>query len=176
LLDPSPIKLALHALSIPLPISLQLRPPEFRTGFRHPRKSTLPVSVPTAAVDENGPSAGTKHEIGVAWQILRMEPISISHGKDKSANKQLGPRTLGANPCHDLGALGWRDGIHTFYISPDCSKSGGLSSLQHDGTLSNLCKLQLEPNKELRGKVRFPDWEMEGRGPGESRVAKGKAD
>jgi hypothetical protein len=134
------------------------------------------VPVPKAAVNENGLSAGTKHEIGVPWQILRMEPISISHGKDKSANEQLGPGILGANPCHDLGALGWRDGVHTFYISPDCSKSDGLSSLQHDDTLSNLCKLRPEPNKELRGYERFPDWELEDRGTGSSRITKAKAD
>jgi len=86
-LDPGPIKLALHALSASLPIALQFRLPEFPSRFRHPREDTVFVPGPEAAMDENDLPAGTEHEIGASRQIPSVEPVSVPHGEDKSADK-----------------------------------------------------------------------------------------
>ena len=62
--EPAPIKLALHVLAIPLPIPLEFWPPEFPSGFRHPRERTAFVPMPEAAVNENDLPARAKHKIG----------------------------------------------------------------------------------------------------------------
>jgi len=165
-LDSALVKLELQVLSVSLPISFQFRPPEFRTGFRHPCEGAVFVRVPKAAVNKDNFLAGTEHEIRTPRQIPRVEPVPIPHGEHKSTDKQLGAGVLGADPRHDLRTLGWRDGIHTFYISPDFQKNNGLSSLQHDYEFYDLCKLWSEPNKGLRRDARFPGWELQARGAG----------
>ena len=68
------------------------------TGW--PTAARALMSMPKATVDKKHFAALRKYQIGTAWQITAVKPVSISNRMNESPNDQFGFRIFAAHSGH----------------------------------------------------------------------------
>lgn len=76
--------------TVPLDIGAELFLPEFDSGGWRCRIETAGVSVPEAAIDEDGEAVAWKDEVGRSRQVLAMQPEPVSTAMKEPPKKKLG--------------------------------------------------------------------------------------
>lgn len=77
------------AANVALDVARDLRPPVGRICFRVHVAAAAVVPVPKASVHEDNLLPGGEDEIGLAGEILPVEPVAISHAVDETAHHEL---------------------------------------------------------------------------------------
>ena len=89
-------------LSIPGDIAVKLALPEFRTCFGHGCICATLMSMPEAAMNENGDSVTCEDQIRRAWEVLAVKSEAQAHSMGGPTHRNLRHGITSANARHDL--------------------------------------------------------------------------
>lgn len=98
--------------------------PEIAVVFRRGARTARSVSVPEAAVDEQGSLRPRGINVGGAGEPLGVGPESVTLSPQDRPHDQLRGRTLLAHPCHQEGALRRSGELFGAHCSPVRADSG----------------------------------------------------
>ena len=89
-------------LCIPGNIAIELALPEFRTRLGHGCICATLMSVPEAAMNENGDSVTCEDQIRRAWEVLAVKSEAQAHTMGGPTHRNLRRCIARANARHDL--------------------------------------------------------------------------
>lgn len=100
---PTLIEKQLRSLPVPLDVTCNLVPPEIFPGCRPAEQGTI-MTMPETAVDEDGGSPARKKQIGLTWEFLHMEPITIAQRMKPAPDQHLRLRIRRPDTSHHSAA------------------------------------------------------------------------
>ena len=83
---------------------------------------TATVQVPEAAVDIDDLVEAGEYEVGGPRERADMQTITVAQGMHETADQQFRRRVLRLDRRHDVGPLGFREGVHD--ANPTSSRCG----------------------------------------------------
>lgn len=122
------------------PVLIKLGAPEWKAGLGHPTVRAPGVTMPEAAVDEDHSSLGSKDQVGMPWEIDRVQAIAVSQTRYKPPDGQLGLGVLVPHAGHPLAALQRRQSVQGIPKLPtSCALSTSSLTAAHAGRLTSVC-------------------------------------
>jgi hypothetical protein len=89
-------------LFVSFSVSFKFRNPEICAGFWKSRKSAVFVTVPETAVYKDDFAFLPEDNVRLAWQLFRVQSITISEPENEATDEKLWTRVSGMDPGHDL--------------------------------------------------------------------------
>lgn len=81
-------------------VTLYFGDPEVGIGFRYDVEAAVVVSVPEAAVDEDGCMVFSEYDVGCAGQSFDIDTESESVGEEEASDDEFGLSVLAADVAH----------------------------------------------------------------------------
>lgn len=89
---------------VPSHIAVEFRVPELGPGLGCPGMLATRVSVPEAAMDEDGDAIASENDVGSAWQIARLKAKAMTSAVKRPSHQHFRFGVLVTNAAHHLRA------------------------------------------------------------------------
>ena len=91
-------------LTIAVDVPLKFWPPVLLPGTWDTFFTAVGMLVPKTPVNENGFSPRNENNIGFTWEILTMQPVTVTQAKQHSTHGEFGYRIDRPDTAHVLAA------------------------------------------------------------------------